>query len=649
MSEAKHPSVLLLSMPWTAITEPSLGLAILKAQLKSENITCTVSHLNLFLLKYMRASTYFGITNMYALNEFFFTRIFEETLAPVQLSELSTRVDDQLVYKHFGPDERYNTRETVAELFLRIRNEIIPEFLKDCLAVVANSDATMVGFTCMFDQTIASLALAKLVHKEFPDKMLVFGGYALEGPPGEQIIRSFDFVDCVAFGEGENVIGKLAQASVDPSLLKEIPNLLYRERSSGIIKKTTLPRARIKLDESPEPDFDDFFIDLEKLNTEEQIKIKWKMLPIETSRGCWWGQTNHCVFCGIDDETMKYRQRSMDNTLRLLNNLREKYSTKYFRISDYILPYKYYKTLLPELAALPEEEKFILTCELKSNISFDNFKLLRDAGFVEVQPGIESFSSKVLKKMDKGVTGIQNVFCLVLGLRFGIRVNYNFLFGFPDDDPEDYEKMLSIIPQLYHLNPPSSRVEVAITRFAPLQTDPKRFSIRPALKPNPGYDVIFSPEFLASHDFQMSNYCYYFEPTYEISDLLKNLYRLLAFQIDNWRNLHSTRRVVLSFKLTEKEIIFTDSRFDKEPNELRFDRKYAEVYLPCTDKLMTIAELMKSVARTSPEIDTETILDRLVSERLVFREGNKVLALAVAEQEVLAQIEDSTHWSQQYI
>src|ERR1041384_64890 len=151
MSRAK-PSVLLLSMPWTAITEPSLGLAILKTQLTSERIACTISHLNLFLLKYMRASTYLGITNMYALNEFFFTRVFEETLAPAQL----------------------------AELYLRIRNEVIPKFLEDCLAVVAKSDATMVGFTCMFDQTIASLALAKLIREKFPNKMLVFGGYRSE-------------------------------------------------------------------------------------------------------------------------------------------------------------------------------------------------------------------------------------------------------------------------------------------------------------------------------------------------------------------------------------------------------------------------------------------------------------------------------------
>jgi ribosomal peptide maturation radical SAM protein 1 len=648
MSRAK-PSVLLLSMPWTAITEPSLGLAILKTQLTSERIACTISHLNLFLLKYMRASTYLGITNMYALNEFFFTRVFEETLAPAQLSELSTRVDDLLVYKHFGPDERYNTRAAVAELYLRIRNEVIPKFLEDCLAVVAKSDATMVGFTCMFDQTIASLALAKLIREKFPNKMLVFGGYALEGPPGEQIIRSFDFVDCVAFGEGEKIIGKLARASVDPSLLEGIPNVLYRERPSRIIRKTTLPNIPINMDESPQPDFDDFFLDLERLKSEEQIEIKWKMLPIETSRGCWWGQRSHCIFCGIDDETMKYRQRSVENTLNLLNSLRKKYSTKYFRISDYILPHKYYKTLLPILAAIPKEEKFVFTCELKANVSFEQFKLLRDAGFVEVQPGIESFSSQVLKKIEKGVTAIQNVFCLVLGVRFGIRVNYNFLFGFPNDDPEDYERMLSVIPQLYHLNPPSSRVEVAITRFTPLQSNPERFGLAPARKPNPGYNVIFSPEFLERHDLQMVNYCYYFEPTYEVSDLLKNFYRLLAFQIDNWRHLHSNRKVVLSFKLTDEEIIFTDSRYHEEPTELRFERKYAEVYLPCTEKIISVADLAETVAKASPELDTETILDHLTSERLIFREGNRLVALAVAEQEILAEVEDSTRWSQPYL
>ena len=36
-------------------------------------------------------------------------------------------------------------------------------------------------------------------------------------------------------------------------------------------------------------------------------------------------------------------------------------------------------------------------------------RLLRDAGVTTIQPGIESFSDRVLKLMKKGVTGLQNI------------------------------------------------------------------------------------------------------------------------------------------------------------------------------------------------------------------------------------------------
>ena len=42
------PKVLLASMPWTNLVEPSLGLGILKSQLDKGNITCNIRHFNIF-------------------------------------------------------------------------------------------------------------------------------------------------------------------------------------------------------------------------------------------------------------------------------------------------------------------------------------------------------------------------------------------------------------------------------------------------------------------------------------------------------------------------------------------------------------------------------------------------------------------------
>ncbi|KAK0348056.1 hypothetical protein LTR94_038722, partial [Friedmanniomyces endolithicus] len=55
--------------------------------------------------------------------------------------------------------------------------------------------------------------------------------------------------------------------------------------------------------------------------------------------------------------------------------------------------------------------------EIKANQSDERLGRFAAAGFVELQPGIESFSSEVLKLMDKGVRGIHNVLTLKSGYR----------------------------------------------------------------------------------------------------------------------------------------------------------------------------------------------------------------------------------------
>lgn len=63
------------------------------------------------------------------------------------------------------------------------------------------------------------------------------------------------------------------------------------------------------------------------------------------------------------------------------------------------MPKKYYTELLPLLAQ--EEPKFRLQGEIKANHPPERVRLLSKAGFLEVQPGIESFSTNMLKNMDR--------------------------------------------------------------------------------------------------------------------------------------------------------------------------------------------------------------------------------------------------------
>ena len=152
------PSVVLISLPWTTLTEPSLGLGLLKAVLQREGIPCRVMHLNLSLLRYMHLSTYFTLANVYALNDFLFSYILAPEVTYKQEQLLRQKVRKILDKSNVV---RFGGEETFVQKLLKLRNETIPCFLTEIAEEIAQTNATLIGFTCMFDQTIASLALAK--------------------------------------------------------------------------------------------------------------------------------------------------------------------------------------------------------------------------------------------------------------------------------------------------------------------------------------------------------------------------------------------------------------------------------------------------------------------------------------------------------
>ena len=74
---------------------------------------------------------------------------------------------------------------------------------------------------------------------------------------------------------------------------------------------------------------------------------------------------------------------------------------------DNILDMRYFDTVLRELAERPRPPR--LFYETKANLTKDQLRLLARAGVRGIQPGIESLSTPILRLMDKGVSGLQNV------------------------------------------------------------------------------------------------------------------------------------------------------------------------------------------------------------------------------------------------
>jgi ribosomal peptide maturation radical SAM protein 1 len=618
----KKVSVLLASMPWAPLNEPSLGLGILAAALNKDGIACKVSHLSIQLLRYLKASTYIGVASQFALNDYIFTaKIDTDAPSPLQKEIIkywahSNTKMDQGEYKPPTSEKKFSA------YLARLRQEAIPHFLDDCLDEVLRSNADVIGFSCMYDQTISSLALAHMIKAADPSKFIVLGGYALAYPTGHKLMSSFRCIDAVCYGDGEDRISAIARYAHRPDRLSKITGISYRD-ARGRVRYNPNNGKRVLLDQSPTPDYSHFFYDLKTLKDRDDITIEPNAFPVESSRGCWWGQKHHCKFCGINDPDLAYRSKSPRTVINMLDELNDHHQIKHFRFSDYILPYHYYKDLLPLLKS--HSRTYHLHWEIKSNVDLKKIQTLKDAGVNEVQPGIESFSTSLLKKMSKGVTGIQNVYALKMLNQHNIRVFYNMLFGFPDEETSDYLDQCNLIPLLHHLQPPTSYQKISITRFSPIF---QRYNTETKLKATHNYNLVFSEQYLKEIHFSVDDYAYHFQRPYKLKDQLQTLYGILTHRFVNWCRIAESRPVMLHFESQQDGIHFFDSRLKPKGERYNLGVIDKDIYLAIGDELYTKDKLKNELSHRYATNDIDERLNELIALGLIYREDTRIINLA---------------------
>jgi ribosomal peptide maturation radical SAM protein 1 len=247
----------------------------------------------------------------------------------------------------------------------------------------------------------------------------------------------------------------------------------------------------------------------------------------ETSRGCWWGQKQHCTFCGLNGEGMAMRAKSPDRVIAELKELLARHPNREVELADNIMPHGYWKTLVPRL---PRELPGVrLMYEQKANLTLAQVGALAAAGILEIQPGIESLSTGLLKLMAKGTTCAQNLALLRYAQSHGLEVIWNLLCGFPNDRLELYQETLELLPLLRHLPPPRRQNRIVIDRFSPYFDRPEQYGIR-ALRPYPPYR-----EWLPQGA-PIDRIAYHFEGSFPSESLAHpELMAAIEREIDAWR------------------------------------------------------------------------------------------------------------------
>ncbi|HYO76042.1 MAG TPA: RiPP maturation radical SAM C-methyltransferase [Thermoanaerobaculia bacterium] len=613
------------SMPYVSLERPSVALGTLAAALERDGISCHTVYANLLFAERIGVIAYEWFNNTDIT-----LQIGEWTFSEAAFPNRVRSVDEFMVALYGDKPVEPHFRDSL----LRMR-ALACEYIDEVAREIVSLRPRIVGCSSVFQQHCASLALLRRVRELDPNIVTMLGGANCEASMGVVTHRAYPWVDFVVSGEADKLLPDLCRIVFErgrdvPVDLLPFGVLGPASRSANGSAPAAAPRAIINnLDEIPIPIFDDYFEQLERSTLRDWIL---PCIPIETSRGCWWGAKHHCTFCGLNGEGMTFRAKSEDRVLSEVGILAEKHGLRKFMTVDNILDNRYFGRVLPAMAERGDMRVFY---ETKANLSRAQVEMLSRAGVRWIQPGIEALNDDLLTLLRKGCSVAVNVQLLKWARTYGVWVIWNHLFAAPGDRPEWYEKTADLIPLIVHLQPPApgGMTPIRYDRFSPYFNDADAYGLK--LVPYPAYAHAYPLD-----ERQLMDQAYFFCDDSPRGPAPKRLVGL----IEAWAKWfygdeaslgklprRSDSAPELSMAVDGARIVIRDTRPCAVAAEHELDLLESRVYR-ATDAargLRAIGDAVRAAGATESDDAIAAALQRLVHRKLIADFDGKYLALAV--------------------
>jgi ribosomal peptide maturation radical SAM protein 1 len=510
--------VILVSVPYAALQHPSPALGCLQACLKQRGIHSETVHANLEFARLIGIGNYawFGTyARTILLGEFTFAR--------AAFPEFDPPMEDYVAALQTDGVERP----------LRDMREAAVSFIDTIARQIIGMNPRIVGCSSTFQQNCASLALLRRIRALKPRIVTVMGGANCESEMGRAVHSNFSWVDYVVSGEADDVFPSLCEHILSDKAARlpaELRRYVLSPETRAFGRMRAIERAtQSDMDSLPLPDYDDYFRALRATGIHH---FATPGLLLQTARGCWWGEKHPCTFCGLNGGCMTFRPMRPAVAERRIRQLADRYDIDGVELIDNILEPSYFEGVLPSLATMAPRLR--LACEVKANLTRAQIQLLANAGAHWVQPGIESLHDEALKLIDKGTTLCQNIQTLKWGRELGVHMSWNYLLGFPREEPDWYTAVAELVPLLTHLQPPMGPgSKVVFDRFSVYHTHADEFDLK--LTPAWGYSFVYPLP--AS---EMQDLAYHFEDSSPAAAERAQCPQraLLREQLRQWADLH---------------------------------------------------------------------------------------------------------------
>jgi ribosomal peptide maturation radical SAM protein 1 len=614
-------------MPFVSVNRPAIGVSLLKAEMIKIGVSAKVHYFNLKFAEKVGLDLYNSLADTGLdsplVGELIFSPFAFQTSSRNQ--NIRRMINEILDSKQQDYHQKYSSSiDKLIEQIISVQN-LIPSFLDRCAYEILKERPKIVGFSTVFEQNCASLALARKI-KEHAQPTIIFGGANCEGEMGSSLLKCAPWVDFICSGEGDIAFVDFVKFFMKYQLNHKINGIINRQSSSFDI---SLTNPVMNMDSLPFPDYDDFFAAINTSTVKEGLDPE---LVIETSRGCWWGEKFQCTFCGLNGSTMKYRSKTTTRVLEELKFLAQRYNIKKFQVVDNIMDMDYIEKLFPQIYSHRIDVN--LFYETKANISKKQLLIMKQAGVNAIQPGIESLSDSILSIMKKGVTALQNIQLLKWCKEIGIIPLWNLIWGFPGEPKDEYDRMAKLVPLLLHFQPPSGFGKIVLDRFSPYFLEPLQNGIM-NIRPWVAYKILYPLE-----EQDLWKMAYHFDFDYidgrDPDGYTNDLERCLKY----WKNLWmkddngNKRRLPPSLNMTRtgENIMISDTRPSSIQRFHLLSNEEAKVFELC-ENMHHFNSIFIRIKEDYPAITEEGlrhVLLSMIDRKIMVCDNNRYLSLATA-------------------
>ena len=311
-------------------------------------------------------------------------------------------------------------------------------FLTRALDMIGEKNAKIVSFYTRCDTYHVVLDLAQRLKERNPSVWTVFGGPQSD-ITAEQTVRELPYVDFVCCGEGETTVVPFFTSLLKNCPDLSVPGLVYRTSSN--VCKNPRPELLPDLDGLPEIDYS-----LVKNHSSTLYNKFAGLFPVDVGRGCPFG----CTYCSTKTFWgRKYRLKSPERIVEEIRHIHEQ-----FGITEFAFEHDMF-TL--------RKDQVIRTCELLKTLDFPitwrcsaRMDCLDEAlvdtmaasGMKSIFVGIETGSPRMQKLINKNLKldGILDMLTYIQ--KKSIQITASFIYGFPEETPEDVAQTLALIAEI---------------------------------------------------------------------------------------------------------------------------------------------------------------------------------------------------------